>query len=394
MKLLYTITAYPPSTGGAQLHQHLLAQQLKSKHKIQIVSQWDNNRTDWLLGTTVMAPSVNKDYIIDGIPVHRFGITIQDKLKLAPYIPLYYPFMRFALSRIANQMEVFVEPLLASIDVIHNVRIGREGLSYASFQAARKQNIPFIFTPFHHPRWVGWRYKAYIELYKQADRVIALTKTEKETLISLGVSEERIAVTGMGPVLSTEAHPNNFLKQYNIDGPIVLFLGQHYLYKGFRQVLESAQIVWQKIPEVEFVFIGPPVGQSEKYYESIDDKRIHRLGKVNLQDKTNALAAATLLCVPSSQESFGGVYTEAWSFAKPVIGCAIPAVSEVIDDEINGYLVKQEPGQIAERILALIQNPQRATEMGLNGQKKVNARYTWERLAELTEQAYREAITG
>lgn len=173
-----------------------------------------------------------------------------------------------------------------------------------------------------------------------------------------------------------------------------MFLGQHYLYKGFRQVLESAQIVWQKIPEVEFVFIGPPVGQSEKYYESIDDKRIHRLGKVNLQDKTNALAAATLLCVPSSQESFGGVYTEAWSFAKPVIGCAIPAVSEVIDDEINGYLVKQEPGQIAERILALIQNPQRATEMGLNGQKKVNARYTWERLAELTEQAYREAITG
>ena len=41
------------------------------------------------------------------------------------------------------------------------------------------------------------------------------------------------------------------------------------------------------------------------------DPRIHRLGSLNLQQKTNALAACTLLCVPSTQESFGCVYTEA-----------------------------------------------------------------------------------
>jgi hypothetical protein len=40
MNLLYTLTAYPPSTGGAQLHQHMLAQQMQHRHGVQVVSQW------------------------------------------------------------------------------------------------------------------------------------------------------------------------------------------------------------------------------------------------------------------------------------------------------------------------------------------------------------------
>ena len=54
MNLLYVLTAYPPSTGGAQLHTHLLAQQLLGGHSVQVITLWDENRTDWLLGTTLI----------------------------------------------------------------------------------------------------------------------------------------------------------------------------------------------------------------------------------------------------------------------------------------------------------------------------------------------------
>src|SRR3954464_7884457 len=101
MKLLYTLTTYPPSTGGAQLHQHLLAQQMQQWHAIQVVSQWDNNRTDWLLGTTLKAPIADKDYTIDGVPVHCFGLSWQEKLRLTPFVLMYYPFMGVALPAIA-----------------------------------------------------------------------------------------------------------------------------------------------------------------------------------------------------------------------------------------------------------------------------------------------------
>jgi len=397
MNLLYTLTTYPPSTGGAQIHQHQLAQNLKARHDIRVVVHWDNNRTDWLLGTTVQAPSKDKDYSIDGIDVHCIGFSWLDKFVMAPFAAAYYPLMLAGyppLSPIVSCIGKHLRPFAQKADLIHNVRLGREGLSYASYRIARQRDIPFVLTPVHHPRWVGRRYRAYNKLYTRADAVLALTQAEKEVLIKLGVPEERVHVVGHGPVLEPEAKPGQFLQKYRIGSPMVLFLGQHYPYKGYKELLEAAKIVWGKIPDTHFVFIGPAVGQSEQVFKALSDQRVHRLGIVSLQEKTDALAACSLLCVPSTQESFGGVYAEAWCFSKPVIGCKIPAVSEVITDEVDGYLVTQEPKAIAERIIFILENEAAATQMGAAGKKKVEEKYTWQRIAERVELVYEKIIRG
>jgi len=392
MKLLYTLTAYPPAIGGAQLHQHLLAQQLHQKHPIQVITHWNQNRTDWLLGTTLKAPQKTQNYTIDHIPVHQIGISLQDKLKLLPYLPIYYPLMSLALPKIADILESYLTNYAQDKDLIHNVRIGREGLSYASYNIAKKLDIPFVFTPVHHPRWVGWRYREYIKLYQLADAVITLTNSEKQILIKLGVKEDKIHLTGHGPILATNADPEDFKQRYQINEPMVLFLGQHYPYKGYQQLLQAASQIWQKIPETKFVFVGPSVGNSEQIYAQYQDPRIIRLGSVDLQTKTDALAACTLLCVPSTQESLGGVYTEAWSFAKPVIGCDIPAVAEVISQGIDGFLVPQESQSIAETICQVLLANNLAASLGIAGQRKVEEKFTWQRLAEKTEQIYRDLL--
>ncbi len=392
MKLLYTLTAYPPAIGGAQLHQHLLAQQLHQKHPIQVITHWKQNRTDWLLGTTLKAPQKTQNYTIDHIPVHQIGISLQDKLKLLPYLPIYYPLMSLALPKIADILESYLTNYAQDKDLIHNVRIGREGLSYASYNLAKKLDIPFVFTPVHHPRWVGWRYREYIKLYQLADAMITLTNSEKQILIQLGVKEDKIHLTGHGPILATNADPEDFKQRYQINEPMVLFLGQHYPYKGYQQLLQAASQIWQKIPETKFVFVGPSVGNSEQIYAQYQDHRIIRLGSVDLQTKTDALAACTLLCVPSTQESFGGVYTEAWSFAKPVIGCDIPAVAEVISQGVDGFLVPQESQSIAETICQVLLANNLAASLGIAGQRKVEEKFTWQRLAEKTEQIYRDLL--
>lgn len=392
MKLLYTLTAYPPAIGGAQLHQHLLAQQLHQKHPIQVITHWNQNRTDWLLGTTLKAPQKTQNYTIDHIPVHQIGISLQDKLKLLPYLPIYYPLMSLALPKIADILESYLTNYAQDKDLIHNVRIGREGLSYASYNIAKKLDIPFVFTPVHHPRWVGWRYREYIKLYQLADAVITLTNSEKQILIKLGVKEDKIHTTGVGPILAANADPEDFKQRYQINEPMVLFLGQHYPYKGYQQLLQAASQIWQKIPETKFVFVGPSVGNSEQIYAQYQDHRIIRLGSVDLQTKTDALAACTLLCVPSTQESFGGVYTEAWSFAKPVIGCDIPAVAEVISQGVDGFLVPQESQSIAETICQVLLANNLAASLGIAGQRKVEEKFTWQRLAEKTEQIYRDLL--
>ncbi len=311
---------------------------------------------------------------------------------MLPAVALYYPLMQVALRPICSKIEAQLEPYASTADLIHNVRIGREGLSLASLHMARAREIPFVLTPVHHPRWKGWLYRVYLDLYRQADAVIALTEAEKRILVGLGVSESRIHVTGFGPILAQQAQPEGFISRHGVDGPLVLFLGQHYLYKGYRQVLQAAPHVWQKYPQTKFAFIGRAVGRSEEDFEAHQDPRILRLGEVSLQEKSDALAACSLLCVPSTQESFGGVYTEAWSYAKPVIGCSIPAVSEVITDGQDGLLVAQEPQAIADAICQLLASPSAANAMGEAGRRKVHERYSWERLAALTEQAYFDVL--
>lgn len=392
MNILYTSTAYPPSVGGAQSLHHMMAQSLIKKHSVRVVSHWDKNRTDWLLGTTIGAPSVASQYEIAGVSVHTLGLSTVDKFRLLPWIPLYYPFMSQALRPISHCLYKKLQLHAKSAELVHNMRIGREGLSYASLKVARSRNIPFVFTPVHHPRWIGWRYRAYLKLYREADAVIALTPTEKKILIDLGVADERIHVTGTGPVVSPTAFPEAFKEKYGLTAPFVLFLGQHYPYKGYRAVLEAAKLVWKKNAEVNFVFVGPAVKNSEDWFSQQNDPRIKRLGKVSLQEKTDALAACYLLCVPSLQESFGSVYTEAWQFEKPVIGGNIPAISDVISDGIDGYLVEQSPEKIAGYITMLLNDVALASAMGKSGKRKVDEQYSWGALSRHIEQIYRSLL--
>ncbi len=393
MKVLYTITSSSPATGGAQIHLHQIAQQLSTHHTVNVAAFWNRNRTDWLLGTTVSADSPGHIVSVDGVPVHLLGWSAAQKATFLPAVALYYFFMPQIVPHIASLLLPQLEQIHPKPDLVHNVRIGREPLTWASMDFAHQKNIPFIFTPLHHPRWQGWRYRVYHQLYRQADALISLTNVEKEYLVSTGVREERVHVLGNGPTLAPQAHPEAFNQKFSLgSAPFVLFIGQHYSYKGYGQLLQSAPLVWQKIPETHFVFIGPPVHNSENHFKQLPDPRIHRLGMVDLQTKTDALAACSLLCVPSTQESFGGVYTEAWSFAKPVIGCPIPAVREVISNTEDGILVDQHPGPIADAIISLLTHPGLSSRLGSHGQQKVANHYSWPQLAVKLEKIYQSLL--
>ena len=169
-------------------------------------------------------------------------------------------------------------------------------------------------------------------------------------------------------------------------------MGQKYRYKGIGALLRAAPIVWRRFPEVRFAFVGPRTAYSRRRFAATTDRRVLELDQVDLQEKTDALAACDILCVPSSQESFGGVFTEAWSLSKPVIGCDIPAVRQVIDDGRDGLLVEQGPGPIAEALVCLLESRTLMEEMGRRGKTKVESQFTWPRLATKTEAVYRRVL--
>lgn len=129
-------------------------------------------------------------------------------------------------------------------------------------------------------------------------------------------------------------------------------------------------------------------------FAAVGDRRVLELDAVDVQTKTDAFAACDVFCLPSTQESFGGVFTEAWSLGKPVVGVDIPAVRALISDGEDGFLVPPRPEALAERLRYLLEHPRLRLALGEAGRRKVEARYTWERLAALTEQVYQHVLTG
>jgi glycosyltransferase involved in cell wall biosynthesis len=113
---------------------------------------------------------------------------------------------------------------------------------------------------------------------------------------------------------------------------------------------------------------------------------------VDLETKTAALSCCEFLCLPSSQESFGGVYVEAWALGKTVIGGRIPPIAELISEGQDGLLSSQDPSELADRISQLLADPEQCRKMGNAGARKVETRYTWQQIAKKTEDVYERLI--
>ncbi|AJE02802.1 glycosyltransferase family 4 protein [Geobacter pickeringii] len=395
MNILYVSSMYPPSLGGAQVHLHHLAKEMQgSGHGVRVVTHTWRNRRDWLRFSTVLSEDEAR-CDVEGIDVLRMGFSQATRLRMLPWALSYYLLMGPAVRNLAGFMEEFMERRVEVPTLVHATRIGREFIARAALDFARRHGVPFVLTPNHHPRWKGPRYREYARIYREADALVALTAFERETLVrEFGVDGERVHVTGIGPLLADRFSAEEFRERYGIKGRFVLYLGQQCRYKGIAALAAAAPRVWEKHPDVRFVFIGPPTAESRKLFGTLHDPRYLNLGAVDLETKTAALAACEFLCLPSAQESFGGVFVEAWSQRKAVIGGRIGPIACVVDEGENGLLSSQDPRELADAVARLLADPAACEAMGNAGWRKVQEQYAWPRLAEKTRAVYRSLGVG
>lgn len=390
MHILYASNLYPPAIGGSQIHLHCLAKRVKrAGNQVSVITLTSRYRNDWLRLSTILTDRENH-YSYEDVPVTQIGFPWDVRVRLLPWAAAYYVCMGLATKRISRRMLPYFEKLDPPPSIVHVTRNGREFLAQAALDYARCHGIPFVLTPNHHPRWKGFLYREYDRIYREADALVALTDAEKHTLVDeKGACEERVHVTGVGPVLCERSCPEGFRARFNISGRFILFLGQQHRYKGVDAVLESTSFVWRQHPDVVYAFIGPRTTHSARLFRGWpQDDRLVNLGEVDLETKTSALAACEFLCVPSAQESFGGVYVEAWSLGKAVIGGRIPPIASVITHGKDGLLCSQDPSELAAMICYLLSHPEVCRSMGDAGHQKVEEKYTWDQIVRKTLEVY------
>ncbi len=399
MRILHTATAYYPSTGGAQLHWLTIGRMLRERgHAVSAISQWNDERNRYLLDSTVLAPHGDDRYEVDGITVDRLQPTLAARCWMALLVPLCLPLPEVGYPPLSRWFARRFETRAGQPDLVHNIRIGREHFSWASWHVARRRRVPFFITPNYSPR-MATRFgrlvmRNFFRLLRRSDGVFVFTPAEAEAMAGLGVPRDRIARIAVGPLLSPTWDAEAFREQYGIRKNMVLFLGQKLAYKGFDVLLEAAPRVWKRHPETSFVFLGPHYPGTRERITALGDPRIVDIPRVGAMDplKASALAAADMMVLPSRQEGIGGVYIEAWAMGKPVIGCRIPFLT--IEDGVDGYLVDQDAEAIGARIIEWLDDPELARRMGENGRAKVRREYSWESIVDRVEGFYAERLAA
>jgi glycosyltransferase involved in cell wall biosynthesis len=379
---------YHPAIGGAELYARRLLREIADRLAIDVVTVVTGQESAWLRLLIGGVRDQEERYQVDGRAVRalpRWRAATRRKLNLLS--PLYHLPRSPVPSLMGRLLADELTDVAQGASIVHNVFMGREAFSLGLLLATRRAGGRFVFTPLWHQRPLGWNSPAFLELYRCADRLVAMTHTEADWLQAQGAPSDRLRVIPIGPMNDPAASAEP-ARQLLGNRRIVLFLGQLHEYKGYRELLAAAARFGDQ-RDLLFVFAGPDLRGHARIF-SRAPANVRYLPSVDDAMRNALLQACTVLCVPSSRESFGLVSIEAWNCGKPVIGGPAAATRELIDDGVDGFVVPQEPATIEARLRTLLDNPDRAREMGAQGRAKVQARFAWPAIAAAYVGLYQE----
>jgi glycosyltransferase involved in cell wall biosynthesis len=214
------------------------------------------------------------------------------------------------------------------------------------------------------PEWI--RLEA--ALYRKATTVFTLSRFCAESVVlDYGVPEERVLTVSTGinmdlPLLEESA---------STPEPVILFVGSEWGIKGGEELAAAFKLVRQKMPSAELWVVGaqPPVIQ--------EGMRV--FGRVKLGDLDRLFRKASLVCVPSRVERASMLALDAAAYGLPVITTPFGAGAERVRDGVTGLLVDpRNTEEFAAAIVALLEDQDRARDMGRAGRTMVEKEFTWD----------------
>jgi len=105
---------------------------------------------------------------------------------------------------------------------------------------------------------------------------------------------------------------------------------------------------------------------------------VNLVGAVSDAELATILARGDVLVVPSEYEGFGIAYLEGMGFGLPAIGTTSGGASEIIADDVNGYLVPpNDPSALATCLLELASNREKLAQMSLAARERFLAQPGW-----------------
>lgn len=225
----------------------------------------------------------------------------------------------------------------------------------------------------------GWLQKLTILLYKvglrKARTVFFQNNANREFCLKNGmVKGHNVLLPGSGVNLQYHS-----LQDYPAETEPIkfVFISRLLKEKGIEEYFAAAEVIRAKYSTTEFHVVGwCEDAYSEKLKELQDKDVIVYHGPVG--DVRPMIGMANCTVHPSFYpEGMSNVLLESCAAGRPIITTDRPGCGEVVNDGINGFVVKQQDADdLVEKIERFIKLPyEQKKQMGLNARKKVEREF-------------------
>jgi glycogen synthase len=300
-----------------------------------------------------------------------------------------------------------VEDMLGPFDIVHAhdwlasnamiwIKQGRQRLGFMTIHSTEYGRCGNMFVNGRSHR-IRHQERAGTYWADQLIAVSAATRTELCWMYEVPESKVAVVYNGVSPHrFDIEVDAGEAKKEYAIGplDPTVLFCGRLTAQKGPDILLEAIPSLLNYYPSTKFVFVGDGEmrGPMERRAAQLGISHALRfLGYRQGDELVRIFKLCDAVVVPSRNEPFGIVVLEAWSARKPVVVTQVGGPNEYVWHDVNGLKIFPRPDSVAWGLGTLFTDFERARWMGDNGRHAVEARFTWDHIAQETLEVYRTA---
>ncbi len=398
MDILYLSQYFPPEIGAPAARVHELSREwVRLGHRVQVVTAFPNHPTG-IVPPEYRGRLVDRE-MIDGIEVLRnWTLAVPNRalpLRVATQLSFPLSVIGLGLPRVRRPDVV----LATSPSIFTSV----SGLAYA-----RVLRAPFVFEV--RDLWpqlfieMGLvRNRALIRVletaelfqYRQARRVVVVTRRFKEILAGRGVPAGKIDVIRNGVDLETfreDAGARAEIRaRHGLDGRFVLgYIGTHGLLHGLSSVLDAADRL-RDDDGIRFLFVGHG-HEREKLLASAAKRRLPNVVFVpgRPRDEIPGYYSACDACLialrrdPFLAENFvPSKLFEIMGCGRPVVASLAGEGAEIVREAGAGVVVEPEDGAaLAAAVRELSSRPEQVSELGRAARRAAEAQYSRRVLAQ------------
>ena len=189
----------------------------------------------------------------------------------------------------------------------------------------------------------------------------------------------------------------NFRRKYAEDNEkIIFFVGRLVNEKGVHVLIDSVPKVLQYYNGAKFIIAGkgPQLEhlKAKANYMGVSHK-VYFTGYIKDEELLKIYKCADVAVFPSLYEPFGIVALEGMVANVPVVVSDTGGLSGIVEHGVNG--MKSYTGNansLADSILEILHNPEKAEKMKENALKKVHSIYNWKVITDKTIEVYKGII--